>query len=161
MRKRDNWRQGRTLSPSLFLGLLCVSASLLCSYFLWPDQCICWVHGAEMQLLGELPNYLLRLIFYIFRLALLLTSSSKISEKGSDWPAMDQVSTINQSAVARKADLFQQESCFRGWRRPGHEEAWSQKSSHLGQTIFWEQVDHNLFKIPLLGYFPFLFFGYK
>ena len=70
--------------------------------FCGPVSCIRPLHRAEMTFLGRLP---LKLRFYIFRLALFLTSSSKISEKGSDWFATDQVSTINQSTVARIADL--------------------------------------------------------
>ena len=77
----------------------------LCSYVLWPISCIRQLHRAEMTFLGGLPSYPLRLRFYIFGLALFPTSSSKISEKGSDWFALDQVSTINQSTVARIADL--------------------------------------------------------
>ena len=73
--------------------------------FCGPVSCIRPLHGAEMTFLGGLPSYPLKLRFYIFRLALFLTSSSKFSEKGSDWFATDQVSTINQSTVARIADL--------------------------------------------------------
>lgn len=60
--------------------------------------------GPEMWLLSEFPtpelsilqSYLLSLIFYTFRLALFLTSKSRIARKGFNWPAVDRMNTVSQ-----------------------------------------------------------------